>query len=163
MKILKTDDFVSERIQLQPITNAQLDKTAEKIKNNIVLDEGVKRLIFDFDEKYVFEERDIDKQDFDKELEKFCHEFDNISKRKGRERFIEQVHKNNMMVYVKCYEPKFPESTTREALVTISNNPRLKNNIHVLYGVEGRIHMSGDYWIDGYVFMETFSYHPDKQ
>ena len=31
MKILKTNDFISERIQLQPITNAELDKAKQDI------------------------------------------------------------------------------------------------------------------------------------
>ena len=33
MKVLKSSQYVSERIQLQPITNAELDKVQQEIKN----------------------------------------------------------------------------------------------------------------------------------
>ena len=36
MKILKTDSFVSERIKVQPITNAELEKAAKPIRTGLL-------------------------------------------------------------------------------------------------------------------------------
>ena len=51
MKILKTNDFVLERIQLQPITNAELDAAQKKAE---------KSQKFNFDDAYEFLRQYVD-------------------------------------------------------------------------------------------------------
>ena len=143
MKILKTTDFVSERIKVQPITNAELKRASKKVKrmmNSTKLSPDMVKLITDnMTDGYPLKtQKYINPVNIDEEIEKFGDHYDTRELQYNNiGSFIDIAKKHGM--YLLNWNKKVPNlfgsgkhSEYHQALLTIDKD-KTSNNIYVLH------------------------------